>query len=193
AVMAIPTLLNLIPLATLAAILFVVGYKLAKPALFIKKYQQGYKQFVPFLATILGIVFTDLLTGITIGFVVSIFFILYQNFRIPIMVDNEIKKEGHIIIELSEDVTFFKKAALLEVFSKIPDGRHVTIDASKTFYIHQDVIDIIEDFKISAQSRDIQLDIVELYEHKDDVQHIHCSVTKELKKTLNSQLKPMKV
>ena len=175
----IPTLLNLIPLSTLAAILFVVGYKLARPSLFKKKFKQGYGQFIPFMATILGIVFTDLLTGIGIGMCVAIFFILYQNFNIPIVIDSEIKKEGHIFIELTEDVTFLKKASLMKVLKDIPDGRHVTIDASKTYYIHQDILDIIEDFQISAASRDIRLDLIELYDHKqkDPIIHIHTEKT----------------
>ncbi len=176
AVVAIPGLLSMIPLATLAAILLVVGYKLAKPSLFVKKYQQGFKQFFPFIATVLGIVFTDLLTGIGIGLAVSIFVILYQNFQIPIVVDDEIKKDGHIVIELSEDVTFFKKAALLRVLSKIPDDRHVTIDASNTYYIHQDVLDIIEDFVISAGPRNLTVKLIELDEHKDQEPHIHYRV-----------------
>lgn len=176
AVVAIPGLLNKIPLATLAAILFVVGYKLAKPTLWVQKYKQGYKQFIPFAATILGLVFTDLLLGVLIGLGVSILFILYQNFQIPIMVDNEIKKDGHVTIELPEDVTFFKKATLLEFLSKIPNGRKVTIDASKTYYIHHDVMEIIEDFLISAQSRNIKVDLIEIMDHKDTTPHLNCKV-----------------
>ena len=117
--------------------------------------------------------------GIGIGFAVSIVFILYQNFKIPIVVDNEIKKDGHIIIELSEDMTFFKKASLLKVLSEIPDDRHVTIDASKTYYIHQDVLEIIEDFTISAGPRGIRVDLIELYDHKDAEPHLHCKVLDE--------------
>ena len=176
AIFSIPTLLNLIPLSTLAASLFVVGYKLAKPALFKKKWQQGHKQFVPFMATILGIVFTDLLIGIGIGFVVSIVYILYQNYKIPIVVYNEFQKEGNIVVSLSEDVTFFKKASLRKVLSDIPDGRKITIDASNTYYIHNDVLDIIEDFVISAKNRDIEVELIELYDHKDTDPHLHCSV-----------------
>ena len=75
--------------------------------------------------------------------------------------------------------SFFKKASLLKVFSEIPDDRHVTIDASKTYYIHQDVLDIIEDFKISAETRNIRLDLIELYDHKDAERHMHIHTEKE--------------
>jgi len=162
----IPNLLNKIPLASLAAILFLVGFKLAKPALFAKMKSQGKSQFLPFVTTIVAIVFTDLLTGIGLGFAVAIFFILYQNFQIPIIVEKELEKEGKIEIELTEDVSFLKKASLMKALTEIPDGRKVVINASKTHYIHQDVIDIIEDFKISAKSRDIEVELVELYDHK---------------------------
>lgn len=167
AIISIPSILNMIPLATLAAILLVVGFKLARPSLFKKKWSQGQKQFVPFLATILGIVFTDLLMGIGIGMAVSIVYILYQNFKIPIEIDNEKAKKGNVLISLSEDVTFFKKAVILKTLADIPNDRKVTIDASKTYYIHQDVLDIIEDFLISAKTRNIDVELIELYDHKD--------------------------
>lgn len=180
AVVLIPNLLNLIPLSTLAAILFVVGFKLAKPALFVKTYNHGWGQFIPFVTTVLGILFTDLLIGIALGLVVSIFFILHNNYRIPIVVDEKLHKEGHIYIALSEDVSFLKKAGIQKLLNEIPDDRKVTIDASKTYYIHQDVIDIIEDFKISAANRGISLEVIELYDHKGVDPLLHCKV--DLKK-----------
>ena len=172
----IPDLLNQIPLSTLAAILFVVGYKLARPSFFKKTYKQGWDQFIPFMTTILGILFTDLLIGIALGFLVAIFFILHSNYVIPIIVDKELKKQGHIFIELGENVSFLKKAVLQKVLTNIPNGRHVTIDASKTYYIHRDVVDIIENFKISAKSRNISVELIKLYENKGEAPVIHFSV-----------------
>ncbi len=175
-VLTIPGILNMIPLATLAAILFVVGFKLAKPSLFKKTYAQGIGQFIPFITTILGLVFTDLLTGVCLGFAVAVFFILKNNYRIPIIVDEEIKKEGHIYIELSEDVSFLKKASLKKLLNGIPDGREVTIDASKTYYIHQDVIDIIENFEVNAKKRNIKLNLIEVYDNKKENPTLHFRV-----------------
>ena len=175
----IPNWLNQIPLSTLAAILLVVGYKLARPSLFKKTYAQGWDQFIPFMVTILGILFTNLLIGIALGFLVSILFILYNNYIIPIIVDKELKKQGHIFIELSENVSFLKKAILQKVLTSIPNDRHVTIDASKTYYIHQDVIDIIESFKISAKSRNINVKLIELYDNKQKTPIIHFSVSEK--------------
>lgn len=168
AIVMIPGLLNLIPLATLAAVLVVVGYKLAKPSLFAQKWQQGYKQFVPFFATIAGIVLTDLLVGIGIGLAVSIVFVLYQNYKIPILVwEDDGKAEEDIVLTLPADVSFFKKAALMKVLAEIPEGRRVVIDASQNYYLHQDVLELIEDFAEAAPSRNLEVELRELYDHKD--------------------------
>ena len=174
-VILIPHVLNLIPLASLAAILIVVGFKLAHPKLFRKYYKKGYSQFVPFIATILGILFTDLLVGVCIGFIVSVCFILYQNFKLPIIIKKEIKEDNDIVIHLPEDVSFLKKAIFLKILSEIPNGHNVTIDASKAIYIHNDIIDLIEDFKISAKDRNIKVHLIELYEHKEVDPVIHVS------------------
>lgn len=158
--MAIPKVLNLIPLASLAAILFLVGYKLAKPALFKQMYALGKRHFVPFMVTILGIVFTDLLIGIGIGLVVAIFYILYNNYKKPFLfeADKHIK-DGTIRLELAEDVTFINKASIQRTLSQIPDSSKVVIDASKSVHIDQDVIEIIQEFETNAPYRDIALEL----------------------------------
>lgn len=163
----IPKLLNMIPLATLAAILLVIGYKLAKPALFKKMYAQGRGQFYPFVVTILGIVFTDLLIGIGLGMVVAISIILYNNYKIPYKMKREnLEGKDKIKIVLSEDVTFLNKASILKALGQIPDNTVVEINATNTHFIHHDVCGIIEDFKINAQLRDIKITTVDLYKGK---------------------------
>src|SRR5690606_2552934 len=107
----VPSLLRLIPLASLAAVLFVVGYKLAKPDLFVAMWRKGRYQFIPFAATVAGVVFTDLLTGVMIGMAIGIFTILYTNYRVPFHFDPDKYLPGEPIrIELSEDVSFLNKA-----------------------------------------------------------------------------------
>ncbi len=161
--MAIPMVLNMIPLASLAAILFLVGYKLAKPALFKQMYNLGQSHFVPFMVTILGIVFTDLLMGIGIGMVVAIFYILYNNYKKPFLFESgKHIKDGAIHLELAEDVTFINKASIQRTLSQIPDGAKVVIDASKSINIDQDVVEIIEEFKANAEYRDIQLELIDV-------------------------------
>jgi len=164
----IPNLLNLIPLATLSAILMVVGYKLAKPALFIKIYKQGLSQFIPFVATILGILFTNLLAGIGIGMAVAIFIILRNNYKVASrVVLNEEGANESIRLVLSEDVTFLNKASIQGTLAQIPNGTHLIIDASNTFFIHHDVIEIIDDFKINAASRNITVTTLDLDPEKE--------------------------
>ncbi len=160
--MAIPFILNLIPLASLAAILFLVGYKLSKPSLYKSMYKLGKSHFVPFMVTILGIVFTDLLMGIGMGMVVAIFYVLYNNYKKPFLFETkEHMKDGIIRMELAEDVTFINKASIQRALAQIPDGSKVTIDATRSINIDQDVIEIIEEFETNAKFRDIDLTILE--------------------------------
>lgn len=161
-VLSIPTLLNLIPLASLAAILFLVGYKLAKPVLFKQMYNLGQSHFVPFMVTILGIVFTDLLMGIAIGMVVAIFYLLYNNYKKPFIFESDKHlKDDAIRLELAEDVTFINKASIQRTLSQIPDDSKVIIDASKSINIDHDVVEIIEEFEENAKYRNIDLTIIE--------------------------------
>jgi MFS superfamily sulfate permease-like transporter len=158
--LAIPKVLNLIPLASLAAILFMVGYKLAKPALFTEMYKKGRAQFIPFIVTIVGIVFTDLLVGIGLGMLVAIFHILWNNYRTPYHFDPNTHVHGQLIhIQLSEDVSFLNKAGIMHTLNQIPDGSSVVIDASNTKTIHLDVLEIIDDFVENAKTRDIAVKI----------------------------------
>ena len=143
--MVIPFVLNMIPLACLAAILLLVGYKLAKPALFKEMYKAGRIQFIPFIVTVVGIVFTDLLIGISLGMVVAVFHILYENLKTSYFLKTR-EQGDKIIIELSEHVTFLNKGAILKVLDEIEVGQSVIIDASRSEFIHPDVVEIIENF-----------------------------------------------
>ena len=178
-VVLIPTLLNMIPLATLAAILLIVGYKLAKPALFKKMWSQGWSQFIPFIVTVVCIFFIDLLWGISLGLAVAIIVILWNNFKIPFMLEvDDDGSQKEIVLVLSESVTFLNKASLLNTLDKIPDGSKLTIDASNTFFMHQDVLEIIEDFKIHAENTNIDLKLIDLYDHKDKMPKTNFIISK---------------
>ncbi|GAB4375885.1 MAG: SulP family inorganic anion transporter [Salibacteraceae bacterium] len=145
-VLLIPEVLNRIPLSSLAAILFLVGYKLAKPSVFKEMFAKGRAEFIPFIVTIVSIVFTDLLIGIMIGLGVAIFIILYRNYRIPFNFSETIAENQPITIKLSEQVSFLNKASIIEALKAIPDNSEVIIDATQSHYVHPDVIDIINDF-----------------------------------------------
>jgi len=175
-VMAIPSVLNMVPLACLASILFLVGYKLAKPALFKTMYKYGWPQFLPFIVTILGIVFTDLLIGIGLGLAFGIFYILYNNYKKPYYFYEEEYEAGHPVrIELTENVSFLNKASILNTLDHMPDDSKVIIDASKTVKMDLDVYEIIMDFQANAKLRCIELELIgfEDKEHLDPLKRFH--------------------
>ena len=174
-IIAIPNILNMIPLGVLAAILLMVGYKLSNIDLYKKLYSEGLGQFIPFIVTIVGIVFTDLLTGIILGMFVATFIILRNNFKIPFNLQKEqLEGKNNIRILLSEDVTFLNKATILKTLEQIPNDAHVEIDATNTRFIHFDVFEIIENFKNSAKHRNISVNTINLYENKQKmpIQHL---------------------
>jgi len=157
-IVAIPTILNLIPLATLAAILMVVGYKLAKPTLFTKMYNQGMGQFIPFVVTIVGIMLTDLLIGIGLGMAVAIVVILRNNYMVSYEFDRSTRDGREVYhLYLSEDVTFLNKAAIQKTLIEVPDNTIVEIDGTNSYFIHHDVLEIVEDFEINAKERNIKV------------------------------------
>jgi MFS superfamily sulfate permease-like transporter len=158
AVIALPTIMNLIPLATLAAILFVVGFKLAKPSVFRKMFRQGRGQFVPFIVTVCAIVFTDLLVGIGLGLVVAVLVILHENFRLPFEISQVPQERGERVkITLAQQVTFLNKASVLKTLDSIPDDSSVEINASDSVFIHPDVLELIDNFVVAAEEKNIDV------------------------------------
>jgi len=160
-VLFIPSMLNMIPLATLAAILLIVGYKLAKPAQFFQMYKLGVEQFIPFVATILGIIFADLLVGIGIGMMIGIFVILRHNYRNSHEIFHyETDEKKRIHLSLAEDVSFLNKGSIIHEFRNIPAGAEVIIDFSRSKSIDHDVIEAIQDFIALAASKKIHVECI---------------------------------
>lgn len=179
-----PIYLNMIPIAALAAILFVTGFKLASPSLFRQMYNEGRYQFIPFIVTLLSIVFTDLLMGILIGLAVSVLFILNSNLRRPIRRIVETHIGGDVLhVELANQVSFLNRASLDKLFSKAASGSSLLIDASDTDYMDPDVLSLIRDFKnnrgpahgVSVSLRGFR----RKYDLRDDIQFADYS-TREL-------------
>lgn len=154
--------LNLIPLASLAAILLLTGYKLAKISLFKDMYTKGMPQFIPFAVTIVAIVFTDLLIGVLIGLAISVFYILRSNFRNPFERQLNSMHIGDVIkIQLQNQVSFLNKASLKDTLWGIPQNSKVVIDATGSRYIDFDVLEVISDFKnVFAPENNIQVNIL---------------------------------
>ncbi len=158
-VIAIPSVLNMIPLATLAAILLVVGYKLAKPALFAQMYRHGWEQFAPFMATVAGILAFDLLRGIGIGLAVGIAVVLHHNLKNPFSVVTTHPEAKEYRIQLAEEVSFLNKGSILQQLQKIREDSHVVIDGSRSKVIDFDVLEILRDFRNTAPARRIVVEL----------------------------------
>lgn len=161
-VVTIPTLLNKIPLSVLAAVLLIVGYKLAKPATFKAMYDLGWKQFLPYIITILGIVFTDLLIGIGLGLAVAIVVILIKSYQNSHFLHIQDKSNGvqRIKMTLAEEVTFFNKGAILNELDELPENSFLELDVTGTRYLDYDIIEILEDFATKARNRNIDITLI---------------------------------
>ena len=157
-ILLIPALLNQIPLSVLAAILFIVGYKLAKPSLFVTMYKLGWKQLLPFLITIIGIVFTDLLIGIGLGLILGIVIILINSFQNSHSISTEGKNKTKIT--LAEEVTFFNKASILKELNKLPEATSLEIDLRGAKFIDNDIIEIFEDFLAKQKNKNFEFKII---------------------------------
>lgn len=160
-VTAIPHVLNIIPLAVLASVLLVVGFKLINPAQIREMYRLGWSHFLPFIFTIVGVVTTDLLTGILLGLAVSVVIILKKSFKNShfLHLEND-HGNKRIRMTLAEEVYFLNKGAILSELNKIEDGSHVTIDMSKSVVIDHDVEEIIKNFKKTATERGMQVEVI---------------------------------
>ena len=156
AVLLVPKLINKIPLSSLAAVFFVVAYKMANPKRFKTLYQVGSYHFIPFIATIIGLMFSDMLTGFSIGMGCALFFILLENKKLGFHLHEQ---HGHNkkIITLSENVSFLNKSNILHLLSELPRNANIVIDATYVKYIDYDVYEVIQNFKIDAKRKGINL------------------------------------
>ncbi|MEN0065306.1 MAG: SulP family inorganic anion transporter [Myxococcota bacterium] len=158
-VIAVPWLLNQIPLAALAAVLLTVGYKLARISLFQRMYRAGADQFIPFVVTVTVTVFSDLLTGVLVGLAVGIVMVIITNFTTAISV---VQDENTWRVEFTKDVSFLNKMRLRTVLSELPRGAEVVIDGTQATFIDHDIYDTIEDFEESAKYREITVETINL-------------------------------
>lgn len=158
AVLLVPFVLSKIPYASLAAILLITGYNLTKPKLYKNVWNSGQKQFIPFVITIIVILLTDLLIGVSIGLLISIYFIIQNNFK----ADYKITKAQHHGIEtfqikLNSNVTFLNKVKLRKTLDQIPEYSVLTIDGSECNFIDYDILEVISEFDYKARDRHIEL------------------------------------
>ncbi len=153
--MLFPKLLNLTPLACLAAILLVIGYKLAKIDLFVQMWKAGYAQFLPFIVTVIAIVFTDLLKGVIIGFAVGLFFVIRANRHHAITL---ISQDNYYLLRFNKDATFVNKSEVKEALRSIPANATVILDGTKALYIDRDIREVVDEFRQSCYFQGIKLE-----------------------------------
>ncbi len=161
AVLSIPTLLNLIPLAVLAIVLIHTGFKLAHPKQLKHFFGQGFRQWIPFIVTIVAIVVEDLLIGIGIGLIVSLLFILHEHLSAPCF-EEEAPESNTTLLRLNKHLTFLHKASLTAALQRFKPGSKIVIDGTKNRYMDHDVLDVLRDFKASATNRRIDVTIKNL-------------------------------
>jgi MFS superfamily sulfate permease-like transporter len=152
---AIPTVLNQIPLATLAIVLIMVGYKLAKPSIFKEMYREGQDQFVPFVVTVLAVVFTDLLKGIGIGVLVGMGYILYNNYKGSM---TYVREQNFVLIQFNKDIYYFNKSELKQKLATLQEGDKVFIDGQKASFIDHDIFLTLEEFQKEVKKRNINVE-----------------------------------
>jgi MFS superfamily sulfate permease-like transporter len=155
-VLFIPGLLNKIPLSALAAILIMTGYKLVKPTIFKSMYKKGWDQFVPFIVTLIAILFTDLLIGILIGTVVALFSLVRSNFKSAVMV---IQDDDKYLVRFRKDISFLNKPIVKEKLESVPPDSYVLIDMTRSDFIDMDIIDVINEYLQHAHLKNIRVEI----------------------------------
>jgi MFS superfamily sulfate permease-like transporter len=155
-VLFIPALLNKIPLSALAAILIFTGYKLAKIPMLFEFYRKGWDQFVPFIVTILVILFTDLPVGIVVGIIVGLFYMVRSNFRSSVFMVND---QNNYLFRLRKDVSFLNKPIIKRKLESVPEDAFVIIDATRADFIDKDVIDVINEFLTHAHLKNIRVEV----------------------------------
>ena len=136
-----------------AAILISVGYKLTNVNLIKAQYAKGWDQFIPFITTILAILFTDLLKGIGIGLIIAIFYIIKRNFKGNHEV---ITSEKGVEIILGENVNFLNIASIKNTLMNLPEGAHVIINSSRSKSLDYDIQELLLDFiDITSKTKNI--------------------------------------
>lgn len=156
-VIAIPTIINMIPLSVLASILLIVGYKLANPATFKKVYKLGWQQFVPFIVTVLLVQY-NLLIGIGIGLVIGILVVLHKSYlNSHFLHITEADGNKYLNMEFAEEVTFFNKGAILRELDNVPENTNLEINLLKTKFLDNDIVELLEDFLLKAKNKNINI------------------------------------
>jgi MFS superfamily sulfate permease-like transporter len=151
----IPGILGIIPLSALAAILIYTGFKLASPSLFRSFYRKGWDQFLPFVATVVIILFTDLLVGVLAGLAIGLFFSARSNYRTAVFIVND---SNNYLIRLRKDVSILNKRGIKSKLAAVPENSSVLIDATRADFVDSDIVEMIETFTLDAHKKNIRVE-----------------------------------
>ncbi|CAH0995531.1 hypothetical protein EMA8858_01654 [Emticicia aquatica] len=173
----IPTILNQIPLASLAIVLIMVGYKLAKPSIFKEVYKEGHDQFVPFLVTVIAVVLTDLLKGIGIGVFVAMCYILYTNYKGSI---SFMRDKKNVLIQFNKDIFYINKPELKQKLASLQEGDFVFIDGTKASFIDHDIFITLEEFQREVKVRNIEVEFKGISRKKLNYRQSNAVVSKTI-------------
>ena len=162
-VLLIPFLINLIPYASLSAILILTGFGLTKLKIYKSLFKLGLKQFIPFISTIIIILVTDLLIGVSIGLLISVYYIIKENFKENYNLEKKhLQGLDYYTLKLHSNVTFLNKVEIKNTLDKVPPYSELTIDGSDVHFIDYDVLEIISDFVTKAHDRHIELKLINI-------------------------------
>ena len=151
-----PKLINRIPLSALASILIYVGYKLAKPILFIEQFKKGKNAFYPFLVTIIAILFSDLLIGISIGLLLGFYFVIKSNFHKSFNLERE---DNNVLIRFHHQASFLNKSILKRKLATIKPNEFVVLDFINCTFMDPDILEILTNFMAHAELNKISVEM----------------------------------
>jgi MFS superfamily sulfate permease-like transporter len=151
-VAALPGVLRLIPTASLAAILVFTGYKLVdwKNVKHLARY--GRMPVVIYASTVVGIVATDLLTGVLIGIALTVIQLLYKISHIEIYVTQD-SAQNRVDIYLAGSATFLKIPRIAKVLEPVPDGAEVHIHFENLVYIDHSCLELLASWKDGQEAK----------------------------------------
>ncbi|MFD2646007.1 SulP family inorganic anion transporter [Pseudomonas japonica] len=139
------SVLQQIPVASLAGVLVFTGVKLVDLKAFRGLGRYGRMPMFTYAATALAIVFSDLLTGVLLGFALTLVKLALKAARLKISIAS-LEKPGHMELRLSGAATFLKVPALTQALDGVPPGTTLHVPLANLSYIDHACLELLEDW-----------------------------------------------
>ncbi|MCX6613205.1 MAG: SulP family inorganic anion transporter [Acidobacteria bacterium] len=178
-VVSVPSLLNMIPLAALAAMLVFTGYNLASPKEFHHMWAVGKEQLAVFLSTLIATLATDLLIGIAVGILVKLAIHVWNGapaaslFRPHATVHAH--ESGHMVVRIEKAIVFSNWLAIRAKIGELAHHSKVVVDLSKASLVDHTVMKKLEEMAHDWQLENRELIISGLEEHQLLSTHVHAA------------------